>query len=213
VPADRLPHAGGGGRPRRVVVLASDNEGKRAELAALLAPLGCELVPQRTFGIRTADETAATFIENALLKARHAARASGHAAIADDSGLVVDALGGAPGIRSARFAGEHATDADNNALLLAHLAGVADAARGATFHCVVTLLRAADDPAPLVGTGSWRGHILRSPRGSNGFGYDPLFQVAGTGRSAAELDAATKNAQSHRGQAVRALVAALAAST
>lgn len=196
---------------RRGVVLASDNAGKLAELAHLLSPLGMELRPQSAFGIRTAAESGATFIENAILKARHAARSSGAAAIADDSGLCVDALSGAPGIYSARFSGPTATDADNNALLLARLAGVDADRRTAAFHCVVVYLRHADDPAPLIGTGIWRGCILSAPRGNNGFGYDPLFQVADGRHTAAELPATEKNARSHRGQAVRALLAALAA--
>ena len=187
------------------LVLASSNRGKLAELAGLLSPSGYELVAQSDLGFGDAEETGTTFIENALLKARHAARASGLPALADDSGLVVDALGGEPGLRSARFAGAHGNDAANNALLLERLHGVLAADRSAHFYCVLVLLRHADDPQPLIAEGSWPGRILDAPRGANGFGYDPLFLPDGLEVSSAELDAAVKNRISHRGRALARL--------
>lgn len=191
------------------VVLASSNRGKLAEFDALLAACGLALLPQSQFTTAIAPETGDTFLANALIKARHAARASGLPALADDSGLEVDCLGGAPGVHSARFAGPAASDADNNALLLDKLAGIAEDQRTANFRCVLVYLRSAEDPAPLICEGVWRGRILHAPRGSNGFGYDPLFLVPDLGVSAAELTATEKNACSHRGRALRALVAAL----
>ena len=199
------------GRDGRRCVLASGNAAKLRELEAMLAPLRWQLVAQGALGIEPVDETGAGFIDNALLKARHASAHSGLPAIADDSGLVVDALDGAPGIRSARYAGEPSDDAANNAALLAALDGVADAGRGARFHCALVMVRRADDPAPLVCEGRWHGRILRAPEGDNGFGYDPLFFVAPYGRSAAALDAETKNRISHRGRAMRRLRRALGA--
>ena len=190
----------------RRVVLASDNPGKLRELRTLLADV--ELIPQGQLGIEGADETAATFVENALLKARHAARASGLAAIADDSGLVVHALGGVPGVRSARYAGEPTSDAANNAKLMAALHGVRD--RSAHFHCTLVHLRSADDPDPIIVSRTWRGVVVDESRGDNGFGYDPHFLIESQGCTAAELDAATKNALGHRGQACRALADILA---
>ena len=187
------------------LVLASSNHGKLAELRDLLAPAGYELVAQSDLGVGDADETGSTFIENAIIKARHAARAPGLPALADDSGLVVDALGGEPGLLSARYAGRHGDDAGNNALLLQRLHDVPDAARTAHFYCVLVLLRSVTDPQPLVAEGVWRGRILPAPRGGNGFGYDPLFQPDGYAISSAELDPALKNAISHRGQALAAL--------
>ena len=191
------------------VVLASNNPGKLAELDALLRGCGLSVLPQGRFTDASAAETGTTFLVNALLKARHAASASGLPALADDSGLEVDYLDGAPGVYSARFAGPNARDADNNAMLLGKLADVPDIQRGARFRCVLVYLRAADDPEPLVCEGVWRGNILSTPRGTGGFGYDPLFLVPDLGRTAAELTIAEKNARSHRGQALRALVAAL----
>ncbi|HJU40142.1 MAG TPA: non-canonical purine NTP pyrophosphatase, partial [Tahibacter sp.] len=155
----------------RRVVLASSNRGKLEEMAGMFAGLPFELVAQGQFGVDDADETGLTFVENALIKARHAARATGLAAVADDSGICVDALGGAPGLYSARYAGEHRNDAANNAKLLDALADVPDERRGAHFHCTIVLLRHADDPAPLIAEGLWRGTILRTPQGSHGFGY------------------------------------------
>lgn len=197
------------------VVLASNNRGKLTELAALLEDLPLELVAQGTLGIDAADETGTTFVENAIIKARHAARASGRAAIADDSGLVVPALGGAPGVRSARYAGPAADDAANRACLLTAMRGLAGAQRAGHFVCVMVYMRHADDPLPLVATAQWHGHILEKAVGSGGFGYDPLFGVDAAAshgaRSAAELAPSEKNRLSHRGQAVRELAAGLAA--
>lgn len=194
----------------RRVVLATGNEGKAREIAALLAPAGIEIVSQAALGIEPADETGLTFIENALLKARHAAALSGLPAIADDSGLVVDALGGAPGIHSARYAGG-AGDAANNAKLLAALAATPDPARSARFVCVAVFLAHAADPLPLVCEGRWEGAILHAPRGAGGFGYDPVFLPAGETRSSAQLEPVEKNQASHRGRAFRELLARLVA--
>jgi XTP/dITP diphosphohydrolase len=191
------------------VVLASANPGKLRELAALVAPFGFELVPQTELGIESIAETGPTFLENALLKARHAAAAARLPALADDSGIEVDALDGRPGVRSARFAHPGASDAANLALLIAELEGVAEARRGARYQCVVAWVGAADDPSPLIGRGTWEGRIALAPRGAGGFGYDPAFIPAGETRTAAELSADEKNQASHRAQALRALVAAL----
>jgi XTP/dITP diphosphohydrolase len=192
------------------IVLASSNRGKLTEMREILADSGIELIAQSDLGIDDADETATTFVENALLKARHAARASGLPALGDDSGLCVDALDGAPGLYSARYAGAHGDTAANIAKLLDRLVDVEDARRGAHFHCSIALLRAPDDPAPLIVEGRWPGSILRVQRGSNGFGYNPVFFDPVFGQTAAEMDAATKNRISHRGQALHALQAALA---
>lgn len=192
------------------LVLASGNAGKLVELERLLADTGIELLGQRTLGVDDIEETATTFIENALLKARHAARVSGLASLADDSGLCVDALGGAPGLRSARYAGGNGGSAANNAKLLTELAGVPDEQRTARFYCVLVLLRHADDSQPLIAEGSWPGHILNAPRGTGGFGYDPVFLDPVSGLSAAELEPAFKNRVSHRGQALEALRARIA---
>ncbi|MGE3295865.1 MAG: RdgB/HAM1 family non-canonical purine NTP pyrophosphatase [Porticoccaceae bacterium] len=194
-----------------VVVLASGNAGKLGELRALLAEVGLDLISQGELGVSAAEETGATFVENALLKARHAARQSGRAALADDSGLEVDWLHGAPGVRSARFAGEDADDARNNRKLLALLSDVPAAQRSARFRCVLVYLASAADPAPLICEGVWEGRILEQPRGANGFGYDPLFLIPELGRSVAELAAAEKNALSHRGRALRMLLTKLRA--
>ena len=175
----------------------------------MLAPLGWVLVPQADFAVTEIEETGATFQDNALLKARHAAAVTGRAALADDSGLEVDALDGAPGVLSARYA-DGGGDAANLAKLLAALEGVPPTARSARFRCVLALVRFAADPAPLVVEGVWEGHVATAPCGSNGFGYDPVFIVPGLDRTAAELDAATKNRISHRGQALARLIAALA---
>jgi XTP/dITP diphosphohydrolase len=195
--------------PAVEIVLASGNAGKLAELRGLLAASGHVLRAQSDFGIADADETGLTFVENALLKARHASAATGLPALADDSGLCVDALGGAPGLYSARYGGVHGDDARNIARLLAELRDVADAARTARFHCVLALLRSADDPRPIIAEGSWEGRILREPRGNRGFGYDPVFLDPENALSAAELDPAIKNAISHRGRALAALKARL----
>ena len=192
------------------VVLASANRGKLRELAALLSPLSLTLVPQQSLGITSVEETGGSFLDNALLKARHAARHAQLPALADDSGLEVDALGGAPGVRSARFAGAGASDARNLERLLEGLRTVPEGRRAARYQCVIVLVRAADDARPLIAQGSWEGRIIDTPRGTGGFGYDPVFVPAGEERTAAELDAAAKNAVSHRGQALAALVAMLA---
>jgi XTP/dITP diphosphohydrolase len=191
------------------IVLASGTAGKLAELRDLLAGSGHGLRAQSEFGIADADETGLTFVENALLKARHASAATGLPALADDSGLCVDALGGAPGLYSARYCGVHGDDARNIARLLGELRGVPDAARGARFHCALALLRSADDPRPIIAEGSWEGRILHAPRGAGGFGYDPVFLDPENALSAAELDPAIKNAISHRGRALAALRARL----
>jgi XTP/dITP diphosphohydrolase len=189
------------------VVLASANPGKLKELSALLKPHDMELVSQSELGIESAPETAPTFIENALLKARHASRESGLAAIADDSGIAVDALGGAPGVYSARYAGEDATDADNNQKLLSELAAFSD--KSAHYYCAITMVLTADDPAPLIATGRWDGRIVAEPRGQNGFGYDPYFHLLDERLTAAELSPDEKNRHSHRGRAIRQLLAQL----
>lgn len=187
------------------LVLASGNSGKLAEMGAILANLGIELVAQGELGIDDIDETGTTFVENALLKARHAARASGLPALGDDSGLCVDALGGAPGLYSARYAGAHGDAAANIAKLLDALRDVPESQRCAHFHCTIVLLGTPDDPAPLIAEGRWHGRILRAPRGTNGFGYDPVFFDDTLGAGAAELDAAVKNRISHRGRALAVL--------
>jgi XTP/dITP diphosphohydrolase len=192
------------------LVLATGNPGKLREMRDILAPWQVEVRSLADFTTRSADETGLTFVENALLKARFAATASGLPAIADDSGLEVDALQGAPGIYSARYAGPGASDAANNAKLLQDLAAVPDSQRTARYRCAMVFLRWPADPAPIVAQASWDGVIGRAPRGTGGFGYDPLFLVAGGPRTAAELAPADKNECSHRGQALRRLVAALA---
>lgn len=195
------------------IVLASGNQGKLRELQQLLQPLGVDLVTQQTLGIDDAEETGLTFIENAIIKARHASDASGLPALADDSGLAVDALGGAPGIYSARFSesadagADRATrDAANNRKLLTLLADVPDSKRGAQFHCVLVYLRHAADPTPIVCHGVWQGRILSAPAGEGGFGYDPLFYVPSMDCSSAQLSAQHKNNISHRAIAMQALL-------
>ncbi|MGK2927632.1 MAG: RdgB/HAM1 family non-canonical purine NTP pyrophosphatase [Lysobacterales bacterium] len=195
--------------PSRTLVLASGNPGKLRELGAMLQPLGWTVLPQSEWGVEEVVESGLSFIENALIKARNAARATGLPALGDDSGLAVDALGGAPGIYSSRFAGEDADDAANLRKLLGALAGIDADARGAHFYCAMALLRHAEDPAPLLAIGKWDGQILATPAGSQGFGYDPVFGVAGEGCSAAQLPAERKNHLSHRGQALAALLAQL----
>jgi XTP/dITP diphosphohydrolase len=193
------------------LVLASGNSGKLIELRELLADAGIALQAQSEFGVEDAEETGLSFVENAILKARHAARATGLPALADDSGLCVDALGGAPGLYSARYAGVHGDAAGNIAKLLTALRDVPEAGRGARFVCVLALLRHAEDPQPLIAEGVWEGRILDAPRGSGGFGYDPVFFDPLLGRGAAELDPAHKHRISHRGRALAQLRAALAA--
>ncbi len=186
------------------LILASNNTKKLAELSTLLTPLGWSLHTQGALGIPEAEEPHPTFIENALAKARHAARLGKAPALADDSGLCVAALDGAPGVHSARYAGADAGDAANNTRLLAALADIAD--RRAYFYCALVLVRHADDPCPIIAEGFWHGEILTVPRGGNGFGYDPLFLAPELGQSAAELTAAEKNRCSHRGLALASLV-------
>ncbi len=200
------------------VVLASGNVGKLREFSALLAPAGLQFEPQSAFGIEPPAETGTTFVENALIKARHAAAVARLPALADDSGLEVDALGGAPGVHSARYAGAahggNANDAANRDKLLAALRGLpATTARTARFRCAIVLVRSAEDPQPLIAEGVWDGSIVSVPRGREGFGYDPLFADRESGLTAAELPADVKNARSHRGQAVAALLAMLAATS
>ncbi len=185
------------------IVMATSNPGKIREIARMLDGLGVEVVAQTELGVDDAEETGTTFEENSLIKAQHAATHTGLPAIADDSGLAVDALGGAPGVYSARYSGPGANDRRNNEKLLAELEGVAE--RGAAFCCVATYVE-PDDTEPLVAEGIWRGEILEAPRGEGGFGYDPLFLVPDCGVSSAELVAEEKNARSHRGQALRKLV-------
>lgn len=188
------------------VVLATSNPAKLRELAALLSPLQIAVLPQSDFTLASVDETGLTFVENAILKARHAALQSGLPAIADDSGLEVDALHGGPGIHSARFAGPACSDAANLDKLLHELAAVPDQLRTARYRCALVFLRSALDPSPIVCQASWEGELLRERRGTGGFGYDPIFRVAGLMVTAAELPAAEKNRLSHRGQALRHLL-------
>ncbi len=191
------------------VVLATGNPGKVRELAHLLADFGLEVVAQTELGVDDADETGLTFIENAILKARHAAQITGLPAVADDSGLAVDFLGGAPGIYSARYSGEGASDHKNLEKLLDALKDVPDGQRQAQFHCVLVYLRHAEDPTPLVCHGSWAGEIIRAPAGEGGFGYDPIFYVPALGKTAAELTREEKSAVSHRGLALAQLLQAM----
>jgi XTP/dITP diphosphohydrolase len=193
------------------IVLATHNPGKLAEFTALLAPLHLDVVALSQFSMVSPAETGLSFLENAILKARHAAQLSGLPAIADDSGLEVDALRGAPGIYSARYAGPQADDAANNQKLLAQLQSVPDAQRSARFRCALVFMRWDLDPAPLVSQASWEGYITHAPRGTAGFGYDSLFALGGGTLTAAELESEQKNLLSHRGQALRGLVAQLAA--
>ena len=193
----------------RRLVLASGNRGKLVELRGILASLDMDLVAQSELGIDDVEETGLSFVENALLKARNAARASGLPALGDDSGLCVDALGGAPGLYSARYAGPHGDAGANIAKLLDALRDVPADARTAHFHCTLVLLRSADDPAPLIAEGRWHGRILDAPRGSGGFGYDPVFLDPALGASAAGLDPQLKNRVSHRALALAHLTALL----
>lgn len=196
--------------PTRLLV-ATGNPGKLAEFGQLLAPLGVGVVGQRELGIADADETGLSFVENALIKARHASQISGLPCLADDSGLCVDALNGAPGLRSARFAGESASSEDNIALLLSKLAQVPDSQRGAHFVCVLVLLQHPEDPDPLIASGRWQGRIQCQTSGSAGFGYDPVFLPDGWSETAAAVSAERKASASHRGQALAALTGQLAA--
>jgi len=194
---------------KRTVVLASNNAGKVREFNALLAGLDIDVVPQSSFAVPEIEETGLTFVENAILKARHAAQQAKLPALADDSGLEVDALKGAPGIYSARYAGPGASDRENLEKLLAMLNGIADPERTARFQCVLVYMRHALDPTPVICQGTWEGRILTEPRGTGGFGYDPVFFVPTHQCASAELPPAVKNALSHRGQALQKLLAAL----
>jgi XTP/dITP diphosphohydrolase len=191
------------------VVLATGNPGKVRELADLLAAFGLDIVAQTELGVESAEETGLTFIENAILKARHAAQITGLPAIADDSGLAVDALGGAPGIYSARYAGLDASDQQNLDKLLVALENVPDGQRQAQFHCVLVYVRHAEDPVPLVFHGSWEGEITRAAAGEGGFGYDPIFYIPELGKTAGELSKDEKRAVSHRGKALTLLLEAM----
>ena len=191
------------------IVLASSNPGKVREINQLLAMLDLHVQPQSEFGVVDIEETGLSFVENAILKARNAAQYTGLPAIADDSGIEVDALNGAPGIYSARFAGEHASDQANLEKLLAALDGLPEAQRSARFQCLMVFMRHANDPTPLICQGTWEGRILTAARGENGFGYDPVFYVPTHDCSSAELPAEVKNALSHRGQALHKLLASL----
>ena len=189
---------------QRTVVLASNNAGKLAEFSSLLAPLGLELRKQSELGISEAEEPYVTFVENALAKARHVAQLSGMPALADDSGVCIPALGGAPGVLSARYAGEPKSDTRNNQKLIHDLSAHED--KSAYYYCVLVYLRHAQDPQPVIAEGRWDGEIIATPRGENGFGYDPHFWIASLNKTAAELSADEKNQLSHRGQALRALI-------
>jgi XTP/dITP diphosphohydrolase len=195
--------------PVKRVVLASGNVGKLREMSALLLPLGFDLVTQNSLGIHSVAETGTTFIENALIKARHAARVAKLPAISDDSGIEVDGLGGRPGVYSARFAGENATDQENLQQLLAEMHGVHPEFRQARYHCVIVFVREANDPDPVIAHGKWEGAIALEPHGTGGFGYDPIFLPAGLHSTAAQLAPEEKNKISHRAQALLALIAQL----
>lgn len=188
------------------IVLASNNAGKVAEISQLLEHSGIEVLPQAQFDIQDAVEDGLTFVENAIIKARHAAKLSGLPAIADDSGIEVDCLNGAPGIYSARFAGEGSSDEENLLKLLREMKDIPEAQRSARFQCLMVYMRHAEDPTPVICQGTWEGRILTAPQGENGFGYDPVFFVPEQNCSSAELDAATKNSLSHRGKALQQLV-------
>lgn len=188
------------------IVLASNNQGKVKELASMLEPLGIEILSQKDFKLASIEETGLSFVENAILKARYVAKQTGLPAIADDSGLCVDALNGAPGIYSARFAGEDATDDSNNQKLLEALTDIPEEQRGAHFRCALSLVRSAEDPIPIICEGIWRGRILSDARGDNGFGYDPLFYVEELQKASAELSPEIKNLHSHRAKALGLLI-------
>lgn len=191
------------------IVLATGNKGKVKELAAMLSDLGIKVLPQSEFDVTEVPETGSTFVENAIIKARHASKHTGLPAIADDSGLAVDALGGAPGVYSARYSGEHATDKSNITKLLAAMADVPNDKRQAKFLCVLVYMRHADDPSPIICQGEWCGEIMTEQQGDNGFGYDPIFWVNQLNSSSAQLSPQQKNALSHRGKALKLLLAQL----
>ncbi len=190
------------------IVLASGNAGKLREFRQMLEPLGYEIHPQSEFKVTEAEEPFGTFVENALAKARHVSRQTGLPAMADDSGICVEALGGKPGVLSARYAGDPKSDERNNQKLITDLSGVAN--RRANYYCVLVYVRSADDPQPIIADGRWWGTVVDQPKGTNGFGYDPYFFVAEFGKTAAELSPEEKNACSHRGQALRTLMEKLA---
>lgn len=188
------------------IVLASGNQGKLREMMAMFEPLGIEILPQSMFDVPEADETGLTFVENAIIKARNAAKHSGLPAIADDSGIAVDALNGAPGIYSARFAGPGSNDEDNNKLLLTKLNGLPEEQRTARFICVMAMMKHEEDPSPLITQGAWEGEIIENAQGENGFGYDPLFWIPSRALTSAQLEPELKNIISHRGKAARKMV-------
>ncbi|MFJ7566633.1 RdgB/HAM1 family non-canonical purine NTP pyrophosphatase [Herminiimonas sp. NPDC097707] len=188
----------------RTLILASNNAGKLKEFSALLAPINFDLHTQSEFNVPEAEEPHVTFVENAIAKARHAARLTGKSALADDSGVCVNALGGAPGVYSARYSGEPKSDQRNNEKLIADLAAHAD--KSAYYYCVLVFVRHADDPQPVIADGRWNGEMLAEPRGQGGFGYDPYFWIPELQKTAAELTSEEKNRLSHRGQALRALI-------
>ena len=190
------------------IVLASGNKGKLREFRQMLEPMGYEIHPQSEFDVTEAEEPFGTFVENALAKARHVSRQTGLPAMADDSGICVDALGGKPGVLSARYAGDPKSDERNNQKLIADLAGVEN--RSANYYCVLVYVRSADDPQPIIADGRWSGIVIDEPKGENGFGYDPYFLVPEFGKTAAELSPEEKNACSHRGKALQALMEKLA---
>ncbi len=193
------------------IVLASGNQGKVKEIQQLLSPLGWHVTPQTEWGFEEAEETGLTFVENAIIKARHASQLTGLPALADDSGLAVTALGGAPGIYSARFAGPQCSDSDNIAKLLRQLTDTPGQERHASFHCVIVFLRHAEDPTPIICQGRWDGYITTTPQGTQGFGYDPVFWVPDLQCTAAQLTLEQKHQYSHRGHALRALLRELQA--
>ena len=196
---------------KNIIVIASSNPGKIRELSALMQDLNVELHPQSDFAVPEVEETGLTFVENAILKARNAAKVSGHPAIADDSGIEIDYLNGAPGIYSARYSGPNATEEDNNRKLLEDLAGVAEEQRTARYWSSIVYMRHENDPSPIIAEGVWEGVILTEPRGEGGFGYDPLFYLPEYGCASAELKAAEKNRISHRGIALQKLIKKLTA--
>ncbi|MDZ7735553.1 MAG: RdgB/HAM1 family non-canonical purine NTP pyrophosphatase [Gammaproteobacteria bacterium] len=197
--------------PLQTVILASGNPGKLREFAALLADLDVNVVPQSEYHVSAAEETGFTFVENALIKARHAALASGLPALSDDSGIAVDALNGAPGIYSARYAGANASDLDNLNKLIKVVRQLPAHQRSARYHCVIAFMQHAEDPMPVIASGTWEGRLIEEPRGEGGFGYDPIFYLDDYQCTAAELDPADKNRLSHRGQALRGLLSQLTA--
>ncbi len=190
------------------IVLASGNKGKLREFRQMLEPMGYEIHPQSEFNVTEAEEPFGTFVENALAKARHVSRQTGLPAMADDSGICVEALGGMPGVHSARYAGDPKSDDRNNQKLIADLAGMEN--RSANYYCVLVYVRSADDPQPIIADGRWAGIVIDEPRGENGFGYDPYFLIPEFGKTAAELPPEKKNACSHRGKALKALMEKLA---